>query len=52
MPDQKDLFTQLEYAKKAVIQLIEKHNCSIDFKGLIYWATRVEELRHEIKSKL
>ena len=47
-----ELITKLQYAKDAVIWLIEHENGSVDFHGLAYWAQEVERLRTEIKSKL
>jgi len=46
------LFEKLEYAKKAVLCIIEKENSLVDFHGLTYWAGEVERLRSEIKKAL
>ena len=43
---------KLDYAKKAVIWLIDHADGMVDFHGLSYWAQEVERLRLEIKSKL
>ena len=48
----KELFDKLEYAKKAVLAMIEKDGVSVDFHGLTYWAGEVERLRKEIKESL
>ena len=40
---------ELEYAKRAVVWLIEHPNGSVDFHGLVYWAQRVETLRKELR---
>jgi hypothetical protein len=48
----KELFEKLEYAKKAVISILEDANCTVDFHGLAYWASEVERLRKEIKGIL
>ena len=48
----KDLFEKLEYAKKAVLTMIEKDGVSVDFHGLTYWAGEVERLREAIKEGL
>ena len=42
----------LEYAKKAVQTLLDEPNASVDFKGIEYWAGRVERLREFIKNNL
>lgn len=47
-----ELFEKLEFAKKAVISLIEDADASVNFHGLAYWAGEVERLRAEIKSNL
>ena len=47
-----NLFQKLEYAKKAVISMIEHDGVSVDFHSLSYWAGEVERLRTEIKNKL
>jgi hypothetical protein len=33
-----ELFEKLQYAKKAVIWLVENESGSVDFHGLSYWA--------------
>lgn len=48
----KELFEKLEYAKNAVIKMLENENCSVDFHGLSYWAGEVERLRNEVKKIL
>lgn len=47
-----ELFEKLQYAKKAVLKMIEDENVSVDFHGLRYWAGEVERLRKEIKNLL
>jgi hypothetical protein len=47
-----ELMEKLQYAKKAVIWLIEHENGSVGFHGLKYWASEVERLREEIKKVL
>lgn len=39
----------LEYAKKAVQSELDDANCSVDFHGIVYWASEVERLRELIK---
>lgn len=46
------LFEKLEYAKKAVLWLIEHESGSVDFHDLKYWAAEVQRLREEIKKAL
>ena len=46
------LFDKLQYAKNAVLWLIEHDGGSVDFHGLSYWAGEVERLRAEIKAAL
>ena len=48
----KEIFEQLQYAKKAVLWLIENESGSVDFHGLVYWAGEVERLRAEIKKSI
>ena len=48
----KELFEKLEYAKKAVLAIVEKDGVSVDFHGLAYWAGEVERLREAIKENL
>ncbi len=43
---------ELNEAKKNVMWLLENASGLIDFKGLVYWAGRVEELRELIKKSL
>lgn len=43
---------KLQYAKEAVLCLIEDDNANVDFHGLSYWASEVERLRNEIKKFL
>jgi len=52
METDKTLFEQLQYAKKAVLWLIDNINGDVDCKGLTYWAGEVERLREEIKKFL
>lgn len=47
-----DIIEKLQYAKKAVIWLVEHENGAVDSHGLIYWAQEVERLREEIKKVL
>lgn len=47
-----ELFEKLQYAKNAVIWLVEHESGSVDFHGLSYWADEVERLRSEIKKAL
>jgi hypothetical protein len=42
----------LETAKRNVRWLLDHANGSVDMKGLVYWAGRVETLRDEIKATL
>lgn len=46
------LIEKLQYAKKAVLWLIDHENGDVDFHGLSYWAGEVERLRLEIKKML
>ena len=45
----KDLIDKLEYAKKAVLDILKDSDVLVDMHGLAYWADRVEKLREEIK---
>jgi hypothetical protein len=47
-----ELIEKLQYAKKAVVWLVEHENGNVDFHSLSYWATEVERLRTEIKKVL
>ena len=47
-----ELLDKLDYAKKAVIWLVEHASGSVDFHGLSYWAKEVERLRSEVKKLL
>jgi hypothetical protein len=47
-----ELFTKLQYAKNAVIWLVNNESGNVDFHGLTYWAEEVERIRTEIKSLL
>jgi len=47
-----EIFEKLQYAKKAVLWLLENEAGSVDFHGLSYWAQEVERLRAEIKKSL
>lgn len=51
-PELKTPFEKLQYAKKAVLAIIENADCNVDFHGLVYWANEVERLRAEIKKQL
>lgn len=44
------MMEKLEYAKKAVIWLVEHADGNVDFHGLSYWAGEVERLRSEIRA--
>lgn len=44
-----ELFKKLQYAKNAVIRMVEDADVCVDFHGLTYWAGEVERLREEIK---
>ena len=46
------LFDKLEYAKKAVLAILEHDGVSVDFHDLVYWAGEVVRLRTEIKKGL
>jgi hypothetical protein len=46
------IFEKLQYAKKAVLWLLEHENGLVDFHGILYWAGEVERLRSEIKKSL
>lgn len=45
-----ELFEKIQYAKKAVIWLLENESGLVDMHGLSYWAGEVERLRLEIKN--
>jgi hypothetical protein len=47
-----ELMDKLQYAKKAVLWLIDHESGLVDFHGLSYWASEIERLRTEIKSML
>lgn len=47
-----ELIEKLQYAKKAVLWLVEHDSGNVDFHGLSYWAGEVERLRIEIKKIL
>ena len=47
-----ELFEKLEFAKNAVISMVNKPNVSVNFHGLTYWAGEVERIREEIKKML
>jgi hypothetical protein len=51
-PTIQSLIADLEIAKENTRELLENANCSIDMKGLEYWAGRVERLRELIKNSL
>jgi hypothetical protein len=46
------LIEKLQYAKDAVLFMLEHENGAVDWHGLSYWASEVERLRAEIKSML
>ena len=46
------LFERLNYAKKAVRSMLDDEGCMVDFHGISYWASVVEQLRKEIKENL
>lgn len=48
----KEKIEQLEYAKRNVLWLLDNASGSVDMKGIVYWAKRVEDLREEIKNQL
>jgi hypothetical protein len=50
--DGKTKLEQLGEAKKNVQYLLENSDASVDFHGLAYWASVVEQLRAEIKATL
>lgn len=43
---------KLQYAKKAVIWLLDHADGNVEFHGIVYWAGEVERLRTEIKKSL
>jgi len=47
-----EIFEKLQYAKNAVIRMVEDADVCVDFHGLTYWASEVERLREEIKDML
>ena len=47
-----ELITKLQYAKKAVTDLLARDGALVDMHGLTYWAGEVERLRSEIKKLL
>ena len=47
-----ELMGKLNYAKDAVLWLIEHESGLVDMHGLSYWAEVVENLRTEIKKAL
>ena len=46
------LIEKLQYAKEAVLWLVNHESGNVDFHGLTYWAQQVEDLRAEIKAAL
>lgn len=46
-----ELLEKIQYAKKAVIWLLEHESGLVDMHGLSYWAGEVERLRLEIKKE-
>lgn len=51
-PEMIKKFEKLDYAKDAVMTMLKKPDCLVDFHGLAYWASEVERLRNEIKELL
>ena len=47
-----ELIKELEYAKQAVITIINSADTIVDMHGLAYWAGVVERLRNKIREKL
>ena len=47
-----ELMEKLQYAKKAVLWLVDHESGWVDFHSLSYWASEVERLRTEIKGML
>ena len=47
-----ELFEKLEYAKNAVVSMVENADVTVDFHSLSYWAGEVERLRSEIRKTL
>jgi len=47
-----ELIEKLQYAKKAVIWLVDHESGLVDMHGLSHWAGVVERLREEIKKML
>jgi hypothetical protein len=47
-----ELMEKLQYAKNAVLWLVEHSAGLVDMHGLTYWAGEVERLRTEIKNTL
>jgi len=47
-----EIFEKLQYAKNAVIRMVEDADVCVDFHGLTYWASEVERLREEIEDML
>lgn len=47
-----ELVEKLEKAKKSVMFCLENNNGLVDFKGIVYWATEVENLRKQIDEML
>lgn len=42
----------LEYAREAVRWLLDHPTGTVDFHGLVYWATRVDLLREELREAI
>ena len=47
-----NILEKLEKAKKSVMFCLENNNGLVDFKGIVYWATEVENLRKQIDEML
>jgi len=47
-----ELMEKLQYAKEAVLWLLEHESGLVDFHGLAFWASEVERLRTAIKNTL
>lgn len=44
-----ELVKELEEAKKAVQFCLDNESGNVNFKGITYWAEKLEELRKQIK---
>lgn len=50
--DMKKLLDKLDYAKRAVQVCLDDMQALVDMHGVLYWASRVEDLRTQIKEQL